>query len=99
MPSSTRLANALNEANELQGRIEHGEPCASFRATFADTVALQILSTSEEETTELADQLKGPVFELVKFTTDVLLAQLKRTPPQKTQLWRRGEPRPAINEQ
>jgi hypothetical protein len=93
------LANALNEAKELQGWIEHGEPYASFRATFADTVALQILSTSEEETAALADQLKGPVFELVKFTTDVLLAQLKRTPPQKTQLWRRGEPRPEINEQ
>jgi hypothetical protein len=31
-----------------------------FRATLADTVALQFLTGSEEETIELADQLEGP---------------------------------------
>lgn len=88
------LANALNEAKELRGWIEHGEPYATFRATFADTVALQLLSASSEETTELADQLKGAVGELVKFTTAVVMARLRQIPPHQTQLWRQGEPKP-----
>lgn len=88
------LANALDEAKDLEGWIEDGGHYATFRATFADTVALQFLTGSKEETTELANQLEGPVFELVEFTTAVLLAQLKRTPTHKTRLWRKGEPRP-----
>lgn len=91
------LANALDDAKGLDGWIEDGGHYATFRATFADTVALRFLSGSEEETVELADQLQGSVFELVEFTTAVLLAQLKRTPAHKTRLWRTGEPRPETN--
>jgi hypothetical protein len=90
------LANALNDAKDLDGWIEDGGHYATFRATFADTVALQFLAGSEEETVKLAEQLEGPVFELVQFTTDVLLAQLKRTPAHKPRLWRQGEPKPDI---
>lgn len=88
---------SLNDAKDLEGWIEDGGHYATFRATFADTVALQFLTGSEEETTELADRLNEPVFELVKFAMDVLLAQLKRTPKHRTWLWRKGEPRPEIN--
>ena len=88
------LANALDEAKDLEGWIEDGGHYATFRATFADTVALQFLTASEEATIELADQLEEPVFELVEFTTNVLLAQLKRMPKDTTTLWREGEPRP-----
>ncbi len=91
------LANALNDAKDLDGWIEDGGHYATFRATFADTVALRFLTGSEEETVKLADQLEGPVFELVEFTMAVLLAQLKRTPAHKTRLWRTGEPRPETN--
>jgi hypothetical protein len=90
------LANAMDDAKDLEGWIEDGGHYATFRATFADTVALQFLTGSEEETIELADQLNAPVFELAEFTMDVLLAQLKRVPKNKTTLWRTGEAKPAI---
>lgn len=91
------LANALTDAKDSEGWIEDGGHYATFRATFADTVALSFLTGSEDETSELANQLNAPVFELVEFATDVLLAQLKRTPKDKKRLWRQGEPRPEIN--
>lgn len=53
------LANALDDAKDLDGWIDDGGHYATFRATFADTVALQFLTGSEEETIELADQLEG----------------------------------------
>ncbi|MGH2879253.1 MAG: hypothetical protein ACRDK4_06590 [Solirubrobacteraceae bacterium] len=91
------LANALTDAKDLEGWIEDGGHYATFRATFADTVALRFLTGSEEDTIELTDQRNVPVFELVEFAMAVLLAQLKRTPKHKTQFWRQGEPRPEIN--
>jgi len=91
------LANALTDAKELEGWIEDGGHYATFRATFADTVALQFLTGREEQAIELADELNEPVFELVEFAMAVLLAQLRRTPKHKTHLWREGEPRPKIN--
>lgn len=51
------LANALDAAKDLDGWIEDGGHYATFRATFADTVALRFLTGSEEETVELADQM------------------------------------------
>lgn len=90
------LANALREAKDLDGWIEGGEEYATFRAAFADEVAAHFLGRSEEDTAELMSSLEEPVFELVEFANDVLLAQLTRVSPKKTTIWERGEPRPEI---
>jgi hypothetical protein len=72
------LANALREGEDLDGWIESGEEYASFRAVFADDVAVQFLAESEEATEDLMKSLRGPVFELVEFAEAVLLEQLSR---------------------
>lgn len=90
------LANALAHAKDLDGWIEGGQDYASFRASFADEVAVQFLAENEAETRELKGQLKDPVFQLVEFAQAVLLAQLKRAPPAATTIWREGEPKPTL---
>jgi predicted transcriptional regulator len=90
------LANALEHAKDAVGWIEGGQDYASFRAAFADEVAVQFLAESQELTEELMETLSGPVFELVEFTEAVLLQHLKRVPRSKTKIWRRGHPRPEI---
>lgn len=90
------LANAMREAAALPGWIEGGEDYASFRATFADEVALQFLSDSNEESKEMMEDLKQPVFELVEFAEAVLLAHLKSVAKDKTVIWKAGESRPTI---
>lgn len=92
------LANALAHAKDLDGWIEGGQDYASFRASFADEVAVQFLAENEAEIRELMGQLKDPVFQLVEFAQAVLLAQLKRAPPPaKTTIWREGEPKPTLS--
>lgn len=90
------LANALREAKDLTGWIEGGEDYASFRAAFADEVALQFLAESDEAIEEVMEALREPVFELVQFAEAVLLEQLKRVPPDKTTIWNTGDPKPEI---
>ena len=90
------LANALRAARDLVGWIESGEDYASFRAVFADDVAVQLLAESNEATEEIMETLREPVFELVEFAEAVLLEQLKRAPPDKTTIWPAGEPKPEI---
>jgi hypothetical protein len=90
------LANAMREAADHDGWIEGGEDYASFRASFADDIALQFLSTDNNETVELMEELRGPVFELVQFAEAVLLAHLTTLPLDKTVVWEKGEPRPEV---
>jgi hypothetical protein len=90
------LGAALEEAKDLEGWIEGGEDYASFRATFADEVALQFLAKSEAEMRDVIEQLRDPVFELVEFAEAVLLAHLKRKSPLKTTIWGRGQARPKV---
>jgi hypothetical protein len=90
------LANAMREVAEADGWIEGGDDYASFRATFADEVALQFLSTSNQENQEIMEELRGPVFELVEFAEAVLLAHLKTIDKDATTIWEKGKPRPEI---
>lgn len=90
------LANAMREVADADGWIEGGSDYASFRATFADEVALQFLSTSDQENQEIMEELRGPVFELVEFAEAVLLAHLKTVDPTATTIWEKGQPRPEI---
>lgn len=91
------LANAMREAEGLEGWIEDGKDYASFRAAYADEVAVQFLATSTEETEEVMEALRGPVFELVEFTMSVLLAYLQ-TLPETTAIvfWDEGKIRPKV---
>jgi hypothetical protein len=88
------LANAMREARDLDGWIEGGHDYASFRAVFADEIALQFLAENKEAMSEIAAELSAAVFELVEFAESALLVQLKRTSKHKTRLWRKDEPRP-----
>lgn len=90
------LANAMREVADADGWIEGGSDYASFRATFADEVALQFLSTSDQENQEIMEELRGPVFELVEFAEGALLAHLKTVDPGATTIWEKGQPRPEI---
>jgi transcriptional regulator with XRE-family HTH domain len=90
------LANAMREAANLAGWIEDGKDYASFRAAFADEIAVQFLATSTEETEEIMDALSGPVFEFVEFTMSVLLAYLKTLPEETTIFWEEGKVRPKV---
>jgi len=90
------LANAMREVAEADGWIEGGDDYASFRVTFADEVALQFLSTSNQENQEIMEELRGPVFELVEFAEAVLLAHLKTVDKDATIIWETGQPRPEI---
>jgi hypothetical protein len=90
------LANAMREAKQSVGWIEGGDAYATFRAAFADEIALQFLATTDEETEGVMDALHGPVFELVELTEAVLLAHLKTLPTDATTIWRKGEPRPPL---
>lgn len=90
------LANALCEAKDIDGWIEGGDDYASFRAVFADEVALQFLAETEEATRDLMSKLGGPVFELVQFAEAVLLTQLKRADVRKTVIWKAGQERPGV---
>jgi transcriptional regulator with XRE-family HTH domain len=90
------LANAMREAMDAEGWIEGGDDYATFRAAFADEVALQFLATSDEETEEIMEALRGPVFELVELTEAVLLAHLKTLPADATVIWEKGDPRPEL---
>lgn len=90
------LANALRAAASLEGWIEDGKDYASFRAAFADEVALQFLTTTDTETAEVLDSLHGPIFELVEFTAAVLLAYLESLPKRATIIWKEGKTRPRV---
>jgi len=90
------LANAMREAASLEGWIEDGKDYASFRAAFADEIAVQFVTTSNEETVEILNALRGPVFELVEFTTAVLLAYLKTLPKKAIVIWEEGKVRPRV---
>lgn len=90
------LANAMREAKDLDGWIEGGENYTSFRASFADDIAVQFLAENDEATREVMEELRGVVFDLVRFTELVLLEHLNRLSPEKLTVWKRGEPRPAL---
>jgi transcriptional regulator with XRE-family HTH domain len=90
------LANAMREAVNLEGWIEDGKDYASFRAAFADEIAVQFVATNDEETAEILDALHGPVFELVEFTAAALLAYLKTLPKKATIIWEEGKVRPRV---
>ncbi|MCW2783370.1 MAG: hypothetical protein JWR35_3821 [Marmoricola sp.] len=75
------LANAMREASDLHSSLESGKDWASFRARFADEVAVQFVSTDQAKTRELFDSLQGPMFSLVEFGQAVLLEHLKRLDP------------------
>lgn len=70
------LAQAMNDAADIRSSIAGGEDYASFRALFADEIALQFLARDEKE----REQLREPMFELVQFTEQVLVEHLKRCP-------------------
>lgn len=90
------LANAMREAASLEGWIEDGKDYASFRAAFADEIAVQFVATNDEETAEILNGLHGPVFELVEFTAAALLAYLKTLPKKTTIIWEEGKIRPRV---
>lgn len=58
----------MNDAADIRSSIAGGEDYASFRALFADEIALQFLARDEKETEQLMEQLQEPMFELVQFT-------------------------------
>lgn len=86
----------MREVADADGWIEGGDEYSTFRFTFADDIALQFLSTSDQETRELMEELRGPVFELVEFTEAVLLAHLETLDLDATIIWKKGDPRPDI---
>ncbi len=90
------LANAMREAADAKSWIEGGDDYATFRASFADEIALQFLATSDEETEEIMEALHDPVFELVELTEAVLLAYLKTLPKDATVFWEKGHLRPGL---
>jgi hypothetical protein len=90
------LANALRAAKDIDGWIEGGEEYASFRASFADEVAVQFLAESGDAAIELMDKLTDDVFDLVRFAEVVLFELLKRVPAGRTTVWKRGHPKPAL---
>lgn len=90
------LANAMRQAKDLDGWIEAGDEYASFRASFADEVAVQFLADGGDAAIDVMDSLAENVFDLVKFAEVVLYEQLKRVPAGKTTIWRRGDPKPGL---
>jgi hypothetical protein len=78
------LAQAMNTAANIRSSIAGGEDYASFRALFADEIALQFLTGDEQETEQLMEQLQQPMFDLVQLAERVLLEHLKRYPPEAT---------------
>ena len=78
------LANAMDAAADLRSSIAAGDDYASFRALFADEIALQFIARESAETDQLLGQLQTPMFDLVHFTEHVLLEHLKRCPPEVT---------------
>lgn len=91
------LANAMSEAKDLDGWIEGGSEYASFRATFADEIAVQLLSPSTAETEQLMEDLREPVFDLVKFTEKALYGHLISKDPNLTTVWSAGTPKPDLS--
>ena len=91
------LANAMSEGGDLIGWIEGGEDYATFRAAFADEIAVQFVATNDAATEALMERLKEPVFDLVQLTESILLAHLKRIDPTKTTVWRKGTPKPDLS--
>jgi hypothetical protein len=75
------LANAMRDASNLESSIEGGREWASFRARFADEIAVQFVGASESETRELLDGLQAPMFSLVEFGEAVLLQYLQQLDP------------------
>jgi hypothetical protein len=75
------LAAAMREAADLMSSMESGEEWASFRARFADDIAVQFLGTSEDELSDLFSQLQEPMFSLVELGQAVILEHLKRVDP------------------
>lgn len=67
------LAAAMAAAAEMRSSIAGGEDYASFRALFADEIALQFIARESAETARLLEELQKPMFELVHFTEHVLL--------------------------
>jgi hypothetical protein len=90
------LANAMRAAADLPGWIEGGEEYATLRVEFADQIAVQLVSEDEQETKELMEELRGPVFDLVLFSEAVLFKYLTSLPPEVTTIWGRGEERPEV---
>jgi hypothetical protein len=78
------LAKAMNDAAEIRSSISGGKDYASFRALFADEIALQFLASDEQETEQLMEQLRQPMLDLVQLAERVLLEHLKRYPPGAT---------------
>lgn len=74
------MANALAEAADITSTIEGGDDYASFRACYADEVAVQLVAPEQEELEHLLEELRGPMFELVEFAEAVLLAFLTSDP-------------------
>ena len=72
------LAKALHDARDVVSSIEGGLEYASFRASFADEVTVQFVSPDDEGIKTLLEELSGPMFELIEFGEQVLLAHLKR---------------------
>jgi hypothetical protein len=92
------LANAMGAAAKLPGWIEAGDDYATFRAGFADQIAVQFLSEDDQETKELMMELRGPVFDLVLFSEAVLLKYLTSLPSEVTTIWEPGQKRPEVPE-
>ena len=90
------LANAMRSAADLPGWIEAGEEYATFRAEFADQIAVQLLSEDEQETKELMEELRDPVFDLVLFSEAVLFKYLTGLPAEVITIWEPGEKRPEM---
>lgn len=92
------LANAMEEAAGLPGWIEAADDYGSFRAAFADEIAMQFIADGEASIEQLMDELRMPIFELVELTEGALLAYLQNLPLDKTVVWRKGDPRPEVPE-
>jgi hypothetical protein len=85
----------MRAAADVCSSIEMGEDYASFRAVFADEIGVKFVAETDDAAEEILEQLREPVFELVRFAEAALLAQLKRAPLDATELWNPGDERPS----
>jgi hypothetical protein len=83
------LANALAEVADFTSTIEGGVEWASFRACFADEVALQFLAPHDEDWHKLFEELQGPMFGVVEFGQAVLLEYMKAADPERVEIFGR----------
>ncbi|ADB49109.1 hypothetical protein Cwoe_0675 [Conexibacter woesei DSM 14684] len=66
----------MRGAQGIDSSIEGGKDYASFRALFADEIATQFLTRDDTELRAIFEQLREPVFDVVRFTELALLAHL-----------------------